>query len=252
MSNTLRSSTGTRHEAIDGVTDVTPRMAARIAGVGYVILFLLGIFANFFVLEGLVEPGDATATAANIVESETLFRLGLLGFMVVFVVDVVVAWALYIVFRAVNRDLSLLTAWFRLVYSVFLGVALVFSFQVLQLLSGADYLKSFDGDQLDAQVLGALESFNYTWLIGLVCFGIHLVLLGLMILKSGNAPKMLGYLLVVAGAAYAIDTVGYALLANYGDYENGFLVMVAVPSVIGELWLGLWLLLKAGKPREAL
>ncbi|MBT7430075.1 MAG: DUF4386 domain-containing protein, partial [Ilumatobacter sp.] len=84
----------------------SPRRAAQIAGAGYVLLFVLGIFANFFVREGLIVNGDAQATAANIVESEGLFRLGLVSFLVVFVLDVIVAWALYIVFRNANRDVS--------------------------------------------------------------------------------------------------------------------------------------------------
>ena len=233
------------------VGQLSPRQAARLAGIGYVMLFLLAIFANFFVVEGLIEPGDAAATAANIRESGGLFRLSLVSFLAVFIIDVVVAWALYIFFRSVGRDLSLLTAWFRLVYTVFLGVALIFFFQALQLLSGADYLTAFDNGQVNAQALNALEAFNYTWLIGLAAFGIHLVLLGYLIVKSGHTSRILGYVLMVAGVAYVIDTGAYALVATYADYENAFLVMVAVPSVIGELWLGLWLLLKAGKRQPA-
>ena len=232
-------------------SETSPRRAARIAGVGYLVLFVLGIFANFIVREGLIEPGDATTTAANIVGSEGLFRLGLVSFLVIFVVDLVIAWALYIFFRNVNKDLSQLTAWFRLVYTVFLGVAAIFFFEALQLLSRPDYLTVFDTGQLDAQALQALEAFNYTWLIGLLCFGIHLILLGYLIIRSGYVSKILGYVLIVAGTAYGIDTLANALLANYDDFATVFLMIVAVPSVIGELWLGLWLLLRAGKAQES-
>ena len=232
-------------------SETSPRRAARIAGVGYLVLFVLGIFANFIVREGLIEPGDAATTAANIVGSEGLFRLGLVSFLVIFVVDLVIAWALYIFFRNVNKDLSQLTAWFRLVYTVFLGVAAIFFFEALQLLSRPDYLTVFDTGQLDAQALQALEAFNYTWLIGLLCFGIHLILLGYLIIRSGYVSKTLGYVLIVAGTAYGIDTLANALLANYDDFATVFLMIVAVPSVIGELWLGLWLLLRAGKAQES-
>ena len=233
------------------IADVSLREAARIAGVGYLIIFVLAIFANFLVRTNLIEKGDAAATVANIVESEGLFRAGLISFLVVFVVDVVIAWALYIFFRIVSRDLSLVTAWFRLVYAVFLGVGLIFFFQVLQLVSGADYLKAFQQGQLDAQVMLSLDAFNYAWLIGLVCFGIHLALLGYLILKSASIPRLLGFILVLAGAAYVLDTLANALLANYEDYQNVFLAIVAIPSVIGELWLALWLLIRGGKAREA-
>lgn len=235
----------------DRIAETSSREAARIAGVAYLIVFVLAIFANFVVRERLIEPGDAAATATNIVGNEGLFRLGLVGFMVVFVADLVIAWALYIFFRDLSRDLSLLTAWFRLVYTVFLGVALIFFFEAMQFLSGADYLTVFDSGQLNAQTMVALDAFNYTWLIGLVCFGIHLILLGYLVVKSGYVSRVLGFVLMGAGVAYVIDTLANALLANYDDFEAVFLIMVAVPSVIGELWLGLWLLLKAGKGQEA-
>jgi hypothetical protein len=218
-----------------------------LAGIGYVALFALGIFANFFVREGLVVTGDAQATAANIAESEGLFRLGMVSFLVIFVLDIVVAWALYLVFRRASRDISLVAAWARLVYTVFLGVALIFIFQALQLLGGAGSLDVFAPDQLNAQALVAIDTFNSAWLIGLVAFGIHLALLGYLILRFRFAPKALGYLLLAAGAAYGIDTTAHTLLSNYADYETGFTAMVAVPAVIAEGWFGLWLLFRAGR-----
>jgi hypothetical protein len=228
---------------------VSARGAARLAGVSYVVLFALGIFANFFVREGLIVTDDAQATAANIAESQGLFRLGMLSFLAIFVLDVVVAWALYILFRDANRDLSRLTAWFRLVYTLFLGVALIFFFQALQLLSASDFLDSFATEQLNAQALVALDTFNSTWLIGLVAFGIHLGLLGYLIMRSGMAPRALGYVLIAAGTAYVIDTAAHTLLSSYADYATAFTTMVAVPAVIAEGWFGLWLLLRAGNRR---
>lgn len=231
--------------------EVSPRQAAKIAGYGYLAIFVLAIFANFFVRERLIEPGDAAATASNIMGSEALFRLGLASFLVVFVLDLVIAWALYVVFRHLNRDVSLLTAWFRLVYTALLGVALIFLFLVLQLVGGAEYLTAFEAGQLDAHVTVFLEGFNSAWLIGLVCFGIHLALLGSLVLTSGYIPKALGVLLILAGAGYVIDTLANALLANYGDYETTFLLIVAVPSLIGEFAFTIWLLLRGGKEHPA-
>jgi hypothetical protein len=228
------------------IPDITPRRAALVAGAGYVVIFVLAVFANFVVIGGLIESGDAAATAANILESEGLFRAGLVAFTIVFVVDVVVAWALFILFRSLSRDLSLLTAWFRLVYTAFLGVALIFFFVALQLLSGADYLSVFGVGQVDVHALLAVDAFNYAWLIGLVCFGVHLILLGYMVVASGWTARVLGYVLMVAGAAYIIDTLARAVLADYADVENLFLAIVAVPSVIGELWFTMWLLMRGG------
>jgi hypothetical protein len=165
----------------------------------------------------------------------------------VFVLDVVIAWALYVVFRQVNRDLSLLTAWLRLVYTTLLGVAVIFLFLALQLLSGTVDLTAFTAGQRDAQLLVFLEGFNYAWLIGLGCFGVHLALLGYLVLKSGSIPRVLGILLLLAGTGYVIDTLAHALLASYDDYATLFLLIAAVPSLIGEGALAIWLLLRGGR-----
>lgn len=219
--------------------------AARIAGGSYLLMFALAIFANFVVKEGLIVPGDAATTVANITGSLKIFRLGLLAFWVIFVLDVVIAWALHVVLRDVNRDLSLAAAWFRLVYSVFLGVSLVPFFQVLTLLSKPEYIAVLGDEQLNAQVMLALESFEATWQLGLSAFGIHLLLIALLIVRSGFVPKALGFVLAAAGTAYVVDTLARAGLAS-ADYDavaGVLLAAVALPSMIGEGWFGFWLLL---------
>jgi len=94
---------------------------------------------------------------------------------------------------------------------------------------------------------GLVEPGDATWLIGLLLFGVHLALLGSMILRSGSVNRALGYVLVLAGAGYMIDTLAYTLLANYDDYETLFLLIVAIPAVIGEFAMTLWLLFRAGR-----
>ena len=82
--------------------DTQPRMAARIAGLSYLALFVLALFANFFVRERLVDLDDAAATFQNIASSEMLFRSGMVAFLAIFLLDVVIAWALYVLFRGVG------------------------------------------------------------------------------------------------------------------------------------------------------
>ena len=226
---------------------VDRRAAARIAGLGYVAIFVLAVFANFSVREGLVDVDDASATASNIAESGGLFRAGLVAFLAVFVIDIVVAWALHVVFRHDHHDVSLLAAWSRLAYTVFLGVAAIFFFQALAIYDATGLASTIGTAARDTEALLALEMFNATWLIGLAAFGLHLGVLGALIVRSGAAPRALGAVLMLAGAAYVIDTTAYALLSDYDAYATPLLVMVAVPSVIAEGWFGLWLLFRAGR-----
>jgi hypothetical protein len=218
-----------------------PRSAARIAGYSYVALFMLGVFGNFFVREQLVETGDAAATFQNIANDTTLVRLAIVAFIAAFALDVLVAWALYYVFRPAGAALSSLTAWFRIVYTVFLGAAVVFLFVVLQLVDG-DEVAGLDRAAREAHAMLALDAFNATWLVGLTCFGVHLALLGVMSIRSTVAPRSLGIVLIIAGAAYMFDTLAYSLLANYTDNEGVFAAIVAVPAVIAEASLMIWLI----------
>ena len=110
-----------------------------------------------------------------------LFRIGICSILIVLICDVVVAWALYAFLKQVNKSLSLLTAWFRLVYAVMLGIALLNYVIVLILLNSADYLAVFDTDQMHAQVLLFINTFYDTWGIGLIVFGFHLLILGYIV-----------------------------------------------------------------------
>lgn len=225
----------------------TPRAAARVAGIGYLAIFVLAIVANFLALGPVLDPGDAGATAGALAESQTAVRIGATAFLAIFALDIAVAWALHVLFRRVHGDLSLLAAWFRLGYTVMLGTALVFLFTAL-LLVGDPVLA---GSGTDAQVLLALRAFDFTWVAGLAAFGVHLVLVGRLLLLGDRGPRWLAWTLVTAGSAYVVDTVAHLALADYEAWSSTFLVLVALPSVVGELGLTVWLLRVATGRRSA-
>lgn len=222
---------------------------ALVAGCSYVVLFAAGILGNFAVRERLVVTGDAAATFENFAGATTQVRLAIAAFVVAFALDVLVAWCLFHVFRAAGGALSALAAWFRIVYTVFLGVAVVFLFAVLELVGREPHITALDGATRESDVMLALDAFNATWVVGLTCFGVHLALLGVMCLRMPIVPRLLGPVLLAAGAAYVFDTFAYTLLADYEDHEAAFTVVVAVPAVIAEAALAVWLL-RTGRRRS--
>ncbi len=234
----------------ESLYEISQGKAARVAGIGYLIIIITGLFANFFILESLFVPGDASATTNNIIAKEMLFRTGILSFIVMVIADVIVAWALYIFLKPVNKDLSLLAAWLRLVNSTIFAIALFNLFSILHLVSGADYLTAIGTSQLQAQVMSLLNSFNNTWLIGLIFFGIHLYFLSYLIIKSNYIPKILGVLLFIAFVGYLADSFASFLIPNYENYKEIFLLIVLVPGIIGELSFCLWLLIKGNNISE--
>ncbi len=228
-------------------TTISLRKIALAAGLGYLVIFFTGIFANFFILEKMLVPDDAAATLANITGNTGQYRLGVFCFIVMVLFDLVLTWALYVLLESANKPLALFMAWFRLVNCAIFGVALFQLFDVLELTGSHAYLQEASAVYLQTEVMRALAAFNYTWLLGLLFFGVHLLALGALTLQSGFIPKFIGVLLLLAGAGYLIDSFAQFLLPNYADYKNVFMLVVVVPGVVGELSFTVWLLLRGGR-----
>jgi hypothetical protein len=220
--------------------------AAVVAGIGLLLMMIPAIFANFAVVEGLIVPGDAATTASNIADNATLFRLGIGCFMIVAILDLLVTWALYIVLKPVNKSLSLLAAWGRLVYTTILAVALPFLVTALRLVEDAGYQAALGAEGLQAQVLLSAGAFNDVWAFGYLFFALHLLLIGYLAFKSGYIPKILGILVMVSSFSYLIDNVARLLLPAYGDYTAVFMILL-VPAFLGEPLLAVWLLIRGRK-----
>lgn len=234
-------------------TDLSERQAAMIAGLAFVAMVVLAFFANFFVLERFVEPGDAAATVSNIAGSEGLFRSGIAAFVGVFALDVVMAWALYVFFKRADRGLSLLAAWFRLAVAAIGATAVLNLLAAARLVDGTGYATVLEVGQRNAQVMLFLDAYIYRWAISLAFFGVYLLLLGYIVIRSDYVPRVLGVLLALAGLGYLARCLARILLADYADYEGLFEMLNAVTALAGEFSLGGWLLLRGGrKPaREA-
>ena len=238
----------TKPKPISNTMDISPRKMALIASIAYLIICPAAIFAEFFSRQTLFVQGDIAATFHNIKDSQMKFRLGICCFLIDQVCDLLVAWALYVFLRKVNKNISLLTAWFRLIYIAIFGIATLNLVNIVRLVDGAEiHLQAFQPIQLHTLVTQSMYSFGDGWAIAFVFFGIHLILLGYLTYKSPIIPKILGICLVLGGIAYVIDSSAKFILSNYENYRTMFEIGVAVPSMIGELGLAFWLLIKGGK-----
>ncbi len=191
----------------------SPLVYARLAGLLVLVLVVISPFSLIYIPSTLVVPGDATATANNVMASDGLFRLGIISDAAIFLIDIVVTALLYL-----------------LPY-----------FIALLLLSGAGYLTVFDPDQLNALVLLSLNAHENAVYIWQAFFGLSLFVLGYLIFESGYFPRILGILMVVGALGYLIDSFGNILLPSYGEV---FGLVVAVTAIIGELPFFVWLLVK--------
>jgi hypothetical protein len=209
--------------------DIRSRTAATVAGIALLAMAVIAALSNFGVINALMVPGDAGATARNLVNSAALFRLGAVGLIVIAILDVLVAWALYVVLRAVNPSLSLLAAWLRLVYAAIFAAAVTSLFSALR----AAPLEP-------AQALFHLKTFDQGWHIGLIVFGLHLGVVGALVWRPGFFSRLVSVLLIVAAAGYIVDGLGTLLSPTYSLGLSTF-------TFVGEVVFIFWLLILGRK-----
>ena len=212
---------------------------ARLVGLLILLIAVCSPFSMIYVPATLIVPGDAATTAHNIMASEGLFRLGMASDAVVVLLEIVVVILLYRLLKPVSTTLSLVAACSRLAMTVIQGINLLAAFLVLLLLSGAAYLTVFTPDQVDALGLLVLNAHAEVVLIWGLFFGLHLLVLGHVVYRSGYVPRLVGVLLILAGVCYLTQSFGTILVPAY----SGLFTSVGLLSVV-EIALPVWLLIK--------
>jgi hypothetical protein len=211
---------------------------ALATAVSLLLMAILAPFAQVGVLKTLIVPADAAATTSNIAASLGLFQAAIVAFLIVAILDIVVAWGFYVLLRLVNEGLA------RLVGSLRLGYAALFVFALLNLVDAAGLVQNATGTAvqsgpLRAQVAAAVASFDTGWHLALGIFGLHLVGLGALLFRFA-APRPLAILVVLAGIGYLADSLGTMFVPGYG-------LTISTFTFVGEALLIFWLFWRANR-----
>ena len=218
------------------------KATARRAGVLYFLLMILGIYHEFF-FPAFMVPTDATATAGNITAAELTYRIGILTGFVSLIIFIFLVVSLYYLLRDVDKKQAML-----MVLLVSVGIAislanLLNEIAPLILLSGADYLSVFTKPQLDALALGFLKLHSSGGTVATAFWGLWLFPFGILVIKSGFFPRILGILLMVAGFAYLASSFTSIVLPAYRHVVS----KIMMPLYFGEVPIILWLLIMGAK-----
>ena len=221
--------------------DEIQRKAARAVGLAYLFALVAGVFAEFYVRYRLVVSANPAQTAQNILAHEGLFRLGVVANLTTFAADVVLITALYVVLKPVAPNLALAAVFWRLLETASLGISALSDFDVLRLLSGADYLQPFEVDRLHALARLSLGAHGAAYQLGLFFFGFGSTLFCYLWFRSGYIPRALAGFGVFASALVGICAYTFILFPK--------LINIAVPGCYApifffELIMIFWLLLK--------
>jgi hypothetical protein len=180
------------------------KVKTRIAGLLYLVS-MATVFVSQLLIIKLVHPGDAAATAELVLESERLFRVGIVCDLVSLASYMGVMVILYGAFRPVSRNLSLLAAVFSLASGTVSIMNALNRIAPLILLNDAHPLDSYSAQQLQD-----LSSFFFALsaqgvLIALIFFGLHNVVIGWLIVRSRFYPRVVGVLLAVGATSYVVN-----------------------------------------------
>lgn len=214
------------------------KRTARTAGLLYLIYITVHVSADVIGRSKIIVYGDASTTARNILASAWQFRIGFMLDLFAAVLFLLTAWALYRLLKPVNENMALLFLLLNL-GGVAIQAACDLFLPVSQiLLSGADYLKVFQPDQLQALAMSFLYLYKNGYMIAQIFYGAWLFPLGYVIFKSGFLPKLLGLVLMIHCCTWLMNSLQFFLFPGftaiaYISYPLGF---------IAEFGLSLWLL----------
>ena len=222
-------------------TEASPLIYARVAGLAYVLIIILGIFCVGFIDSKLIVPSNNAATANNIMANDLLFRIGIAGVLILYVSVVVLSWALYVILKTVNRNLALLALLLRSGEAILGGATVLISFIVLLLLNGEDYSTLFEAEQLQA-LAGLFLSVRTAALdIVLIFVGLGGTVFCYLFFRSKFVPGILAAWGIFTYLSMLVLALINILLPNRPEIIE--IVLFAVGSFF-EVLFGFWLLFK--------
>jgi hypothetical protein len=224
------------------------KKTARLAGLLYFVMSIIMVFGSLYAPRAFIVNGDPAATAHRIIEGERMYRMTILASLVGQILFIVVAMTLYQLFRGVDRWLARLMAVLVCVGVTGDLVVLANRMAPLDLLIGNNFLSVFTRPQREALSLGFLYLGGNLSVLLTAFWGLWLVPFGILTIKSGFFPKILGVLLLLAGVGYMVTCLAFFV----AHAEMNRIRQIMMPLYFGELPIIIWLLVVGARvPRGA-
>jgi len=219
---------------------------ARGAGILYIIMDVPMIFSGMVVDPKIYVPGDAVATASNILASEWLFRLDVVSNLVGPILFLFLVLALYNLFESVDKSQARLMVTLVVVSIPVTLLSTLFQYAPIILLSDAGHLSTFNPAQLQTLAMVFFDMYKHGIQIAEIFWGLWLIPLGLLVYKSRFVPKVLGVLLIVGCFGHLLSFLSTFLFPDY----SAILIPISEMVMVGELPIFLWLLIKGVKDQK--
>jgi len=212
---------------------------ARIAGALYFSLVIFGPVSLIYVPNKVIVRGNAAATAQSVLAHITLFRVGIAFELLGTVAFMFVAFALYRLFRSVNRDHAALMVIFAMMSVPISFVGAAFNYGALKVFQGGDFMSVLPRVQLDVLGMLLMRLRGHTILVNQMFWGLWLLPLGFLIIRSRFLPRLLGLWVLLGGLGWIAECLTPLLAPDFSTAVN----RVTSITSLGELALILWLLI---------
>lgn len=219
---------------------------ARVAGLIYVIMAITGVISILYVPLKLVVWSDGNATVQNIIESESLYRIGILVGLFTNLLFLVLPFVLYRLLESVNKTIAGLMVLFAVISVPVTLVALGSKFDVLSILQSIESVGELETEQLQSAVMASLYTSKNLTFVATVFWGLWLFPFGWLVYNSGFLPKFFGVFLMMGCFGYLIEFVALTLWPD-GYSTSGISNFIHIPSAIGEIGIAFWLLIRGVK-----
>ncbi|MEL6594098.1 MAG: DUF4386 domain-containing protein [Bacteroidota bacterium] len=217
----------------------------RIAGSLYLVIAIIGFFSIMYV-PGEIIADFAADTVQNLQEKANLFRWGIAADILTFSIELALTSMLFQIFKGQNETRARIATYARFAMIMVMGINLLVYLSPLLILENAELLESFEPKQINSLVALFFDIHATGILIWGIFFGIHLLLLGSLVIQSPQHPTLLGWLMLTGSFGYILESINMFCLA--GNESMGMLVYALLGIVIvGEIGFAIWLIIKGIK-----
>ena len=216
---------------------MSKRRIAVITGWALIIMAIIAGFSIGFAFPEFNHPIQIDSLKNNIISKQGLYWSMLIGILAILILDLLVSYTLYKYFVDDNKKISLISSILRIAYTLIFGIAAFY------------LMKNLDTNGITEEMISInFQTFQLIWSIGLVIFGFHVFLLGILMKLHKVIPPILWYITLIAGVSYVVVHILKLTITSSG-FVNNLEIILALPMAIGELGLAIWLLIKGGREK---
>lgn len=211
------------------------RKSAKITGWSLILMALIAGYSVGYVYPKIYNPGQISSVMDNLLHNDGLYKSMLLGILLIIILDLLVSYSLYHYFKNDNKKVSLISTFFRIIYTIVFGIASYFLVKNLNLSEASNEL-----------INNNFQLYQFIWNAGLIIFGVHIFIVGILMKLHKRIPKILWYLTLFAGISYVVVHLLKLTFAQ-SDITSNLAMILALPMALGELGLAIWLIIKGGR-----